>query len=58
MSLVNNFADDIKKLANEMRQECATPGMPVYVLTIANRLEQMAEGYKETEWEISMGDDL
>ena len=56
--LVNNFASDIKKLAREMRMEGSKPGMPVYVLTIADRLESMAEGYKETAWEISMGDDL
>lgn len=56
--LVNSFADDIKKIAKEMRREGSKPGMPVYVLTIADRLERVAAGYVETAWEIGMGEDL
>jgi hypothetical protein len=56
--LVNNFADDIKKIAKEMRREGNKPGMPVYVLTIADKLERIADGYVETAWEINMGEDL
>lgn len=56
--LVNSFSDEIKKIAKEMRAEGNMPGMPSYVLTIADRLDQVADRFLDTAWEIHMDEDL
>lgn len=58
MELLSDFSNDVKKIAKDMRQYAKKSKDGLYLLNTANRLEQLAESYKETAWEISMGEDL
>lgn len=46
-----DFVNDVKKIAQKMREEGSMPGMPVYILTMADELEQTAKTYEAiTNW--------
>lgn len=57
-NLVRNFSKDIEKVARDIRKRAKESKDKAYLFNLAQRLENMAESYKETDWEYSMGDDL
>lgn len=61
MELLSDFSNDVKKIASDMRNHAKKSEKSpeaLYLLNTATRLERLAESYKETAWEISMGEDL
>jgi hypothetical protein len=61
MELVSDFSHDVKKIASDMRQHAKKSEKSkdaLYLLNTATRLERLAESYRDTAWENSMGEDL